>query len=359
MKDLKILSEITTRYGTRNINELEFSTPEDFAAYKKKHKMRPGTVVKVAGKDKVVGDKPKDKTPVKVGDKKLKVNTKELRKDFKEKTKEYNNAYEMHTALDDDLYDYDDYDNISDKKLRDSISYDLGRLQDKLNTVSDTNAKFKDLEGVYVELETLKKQVNHILDRQPKPEVGTKVKDGKLKSSGPQQFADDVKNMKGEFDLDGGMKIKDGKMFDADGEEMDLDDIENFYYQDAFDEKGINVGIDIKKENYNPNDKYLIESVDLLKRDFGAPLPTLQSVMEKHQKNIKEGPDDVKVTKKQLQMLIKQEGDFRKRMLNIEQGFLRDPRPENKKLAKEIKKSYKDNVTKFMREVVGMLKRMK
>ncbi|MAR20808.1 MAG: hypothetical protein CMD25_01905, partial [Flavobacteriales bacterium] len=114
-----------------------------------------------------------------------------------------------------------------------------------------------------------------------------------------------------------------------------------------------------KKENYNPSDKFLTESMDLLKRDFGQPLPTLQSVMEKHQKNVKEGPDDVRVTKKQLQMLIKQEGAFRKRMMNIEQGFLRDPRPENKKLAKDIKKSYKDNVTKFMREVVGMLKRMK
>ena len=114
-----------------------------------------------------------------------------------------------------------------------------------------------------------------------------------------------------------------------------------------------------KNENYNPSDKYLTESIDLLKRDFGQPLPTLQSVMEKHQKNVKEGPDDVRITKKQLQMLIKQEGEFRKRMMNIEQGFLRDPRPENKKLAKDIKKSYKDNVTKFMREVVGMLKRMK
>jgi hypothetical protein len=40
-------------------------------------------------------------------------------------------------------------------------------------------------------------------------------------------------------------------MFDADGEEMDLDDIENFYYQDAFDEKGINVGIDISSKNEN------------------------------------------------------------------------------------------------------------
>ena len=42
--------------------ELEFKTPAEFAAYKKKHKMRPGTVVKVAGKDKVVDaqDKPLD-----------------------------------------------------------------------------------------------------------------------------------------------------------------------------------------------------------------------------------------------------------------------------------------------------------
>ena len=59
MEDLKILSEITTRYGNRNVNELEFKTPEDFKKYKAKHKMRPGTVVKVAGKDKKVGDEPK------------------------------------------------------------------------------------------------------------------------------------------------------------------------------------------------------------------------------------------------------------------------------------------------------------
>jgi len=46
------------------IKEIEFKTPEDFEAYKKKHKMRPGTVVKVAGKDKKVGDdKPKSDEP--------------------------------------------------------------------------------------------------------------------------------------------------------------------------------------------------------------------------------------------------------------------------------------------------------
>ena len=60
MKDLKILSEISTRYGNRNINELEFKTPAEFATYKKKHKMRPGTVVKVAGKDKVIDDPKKN-----------------------------------------------------------------------------------------------------------------------------------------------------------------------------------------------------------------------------------------------------------------------------------------------------------
>jgi len=45
------------------LTELEFKTPEDFAAYKKKHKMRPGTVVKVAGKDKVIDDPKKNTKP--------------------------------------------------------------------------------------------------------------------------------------------------------------------------------------------------------------------------------------------------------------------------------------------------------
>ena len=144
------------------------------------------------------------------------------------------------------------------------------------------------------------------------------------------------------------------------------------------------------------NDKYLKESIDILNRSFGDPLPTLEDTMKKHKLNkeggkgsgrpakpggakdidnkmskaaqdandkmdrdekkkrenesisVTESPDDIKI-----------EGKFRERMLKVEQGFLRDPRTENKKLAKDIKKSYKDNVTKFMREVVGMIKRMK
>jgi hypothetical protein len=46
-------------------------------------------------------------------------------------------------------------------------------------------------------------------------------------------------------------------------------------------------------------------------------------------------------------------------MYDLEQVFLQDPNPTNRKLATEIKKSYKDNTTKFMRDSVLMVKRMK
>jgi len=36
------------------------------------------------------------------------------------------------------------------------------------------------------------------------------------------------------------------------------------------------------------NEKFLKESIDLLSREFGQPLPTISSVMEKHQENLKE-----------------------------------------------------------------------
>ena len=105
------------------------------------------------------------------------------------------------------------------------------------------------------------------------------------------------------------------------------------------------------------NDKYLKESVDLLNREFGQPLPTLKSVMEKHQANITESREDKAKAKKELQMFVKEEAILRKRMLKIENIFKNDS--ENKDLAKELKKSYKDNVTTFMRETVGLINRMK
>ena len=102
-------------------------------------------------------------------------------------------------------------------------------------------------------------------------------------------------------------------------------------------------------------------------RKFGEPLPTLSDVMEKHNcdcegsccQTISEGPDDSRKAKKELQRVIRAEAKLHERMMKLEQIFLQDPRPENMKLAKAIKKSYKDNVTKFMRDTVSFVKKVK
>ena len=101
-------------------------------------------------------------------------------------------------------------------------------------------------------------------------------------------------------------------------------------------------------------------------RKFGEPLPTLSDVMEKHSCDcggscctVTEGPDEKIKSKKELQRIIKAEAKLRERMMKLEQIFLDDPRPENMKLAKAIKKSYKDNVTKFMRDTVSFVKKVK
>ena len=60
-----------------------------------------------------------------------------------------------------------------------------------------------------------------------------------------------------------------------------------------------------------------------------------------------------------MSKIAKDEAKLRKSMFELEQAFLRDPRKENQKLAKDIKKNYKSNVTAFMRDSVQMIKRMK
>ena len=60
-----------------------------------------------------------------------------------------------------------------------------------------------------------------------------------------------------------------------------------------------------------------------------------------------------------MSKIAKDEAKLRKSMFELEQAFLRDPRQENQKLAKDLKKNYKDGITKFMRDSVQMIKRMK
>ena len=90
-------------------------------------------------------------------------------------------------------------------------------------------------------------------------------------------------------------------------------------------------------------------------RKFGQPLPTLKDMMGK----VKEGPEEQRPADKEVQRLIKAEAKLRERMIKLEQIFLRDARPENVKLAKQLTKSYKETVTKFMREMVSIRKKLK
>ena len=126
----------------------------------------------------------------------------------------------------------------------------------------------------------------------------------------------------------------------------------------------MNIHISIQKTKMIKLKKLIKESA--WDRKFGEPLPTLKDVMEKHNCDcggscctVSEGPDEKIKAKKELQRLMKVEAKFRDRMLKLEQVFLRDARPENVKLAKDIKQSYKKHVTQFMRDAVSFSRRVK
>ena len=99
------------------------------------------------------------------------------------------------------------------------------------------------------------------------------------------------------------------------------------------------------------------------KKDKPAPKKQSKSDVDFYKRQftgeVKEGPDDVRFARRALSKIAKHEVNLRKSMFELEQAFLRDPRQENQKLAKDLKKNYKDGITKFMRDSVQMIKRMK
>ena len=119
-----------------------------------------------------------------------------------------------------------------------------------------------------------------------------------------------------------------------------------------------------------------ILSENVWDRKFGEPLPTLKDVVTKHNKiteddcgcsgttscaceSVNEGPDEKIKANKELQRVMKAESKLRERMIKLEQIYLQDARPENQKLAKEIKESYKKHVTTFMKDVIKLTKKVK
>ena len=75
--------------------------------------------------------------------------------------------------------------------------------------------------------------------------------------------------------------------------------------------------------------------------------------------SVNESTEDKIRAQKKFQSLMRQEGLMRDRMFKLEQAFLADSRPENVKLAKELKKIYKSSVTTFMRDTARLVKKLK
>ena len=124
------------------------------------------------------------------------------------------------------------------------------------------------------------------------PETGKPKDTSKnLKSTGPQAFVDDVRKMEGDYDL-GEVKIKDGKMFDADGNEMDDDDIEDFYYQHGYDERGINVGIEMGPKKEKSEDEIFKPRDESWFDDFAEKNPKFKEKMDKKYRNKNHTSDD-------------------------------------------------------------------
>ena len=104
-------------------------------------------------------------------------------------------------------------------------------------------------------------------------------------------------------------------------------------------------------------------------RKFGEPLPTLEDVMEKHGdcgcggttscgcESITEDTKHIIRGKKLSQLLQKDESRLRSNMWELVRMMSKDE--SNKKLGNKLKESYKKNVTKFMINMLSLVKRMK
>ena len=107
-------------------------------------------------------------------------------------------------------------------------------------------------------------------------------------------------------------------------------------------------------------------------RKFGEPLPTLSDVMEKHndcdcggkhecacetKEQVTEDTKHIIRGKKLSQLLQKDESRLRLHMWELVEQMSKDE--SNKKLADTLSKSYRKNVTIFMRDMLSLVKKMK
>ena len=115
--------------------------------------------------------------------------------------------------------------------------------------------------------------------------------------------------------------------------------------------------------------KDLLKESNIWDREFGQPLPTLNSVMEKHGdcgcggthacacESMYESVKDAMKGKKLSQKIQKDESRLRLNMWELVEQMSKDE--SNKKLADALSKSYRKNVTIFMRDMLSLVKKMK
>ena len=316
------------------LGELEFKTPAEFAEYKKKHKMRPGTVVKVAGKDKVVGGDDKSKTSTKKRFEDITFSTASIDQikkfaednnlDIKDMRRDPNGNLsvdfdgtdeDMEKALTSDFYgsDSDDakdivsrgteigkdddsetkkettpvenrpgenfgtkYKSVNDmvesvkqQKERVTLTSKDMDLMDEFNGslyIQDGKFMYSDTDGTPTEI-TDEETLMALYDRMKDGDfqVGrSKFRQGdRIKDNNGMHGANVLRNIDGNWDFGGVQKIG-NKFYNAEGEEMDNDDIEDFYYQEAYDENDDNVGVELGRPL--PSDAKPPTSENILKK---------------------------------------------------------------------------------------------
>ncbi len=87
----------------------------------------------------------------------------------------------------------------------------------------------------------------------------------RIKDNGGMHAANILKNMKGNWDFDGVQKIG-NDFYNADGEKMDNDDIEDFYYEQGYDEDDNNVGVELGRPLPSDTKPPTIENLNQLSK---------------------------------------------------------------------------------------------
>jgi len=210
---------------------------------------------------------------------------------------------------------------------------------------------------------------------QPLPTLEDTMKAHKIKKEGGAGSGPKKGQKRGDYDTGDTAADPHSRDYDADKHGENPHDQYDDNWGDEFDKKpkdegGPGSGRPTKDGSAKDIEKKMSKAAD----DANAKMDRDEKEMERKAKeqalkdmgmdddmfeSTNEGPDDVRFARRALSKVVKTEQKFRKQMLELEQTFLRDPRPANKKLATQIKKSYKKTITSFMREIVLMVKRMK